>query len=291
MGHFGYLIVTFIILCLFPSHLKAETQFWVKIQLMGEFNSAPVCFSPGIVYTAHMALIDAAGNRLSIEPYGCIDIEADGNCGQSGSSYRIYSGWEIVEIRAQTPSYDERSEYDSHYGIPLWYPVEIPYGFKPVQYIAGCNSTRPFQEPEVTPFPNLIPYQPPNWSDKIVVSKTTGTNTDSLPLTVNDMLYLDFAAANDSNISIAEQFYHTLYVDGVEKASWISNSLPAGYYALMLDYSIGKLSKGIHQIKIVTDSMNSIKESNEQDNSYTKTITIADVGGKPMPWLPLLLDE
>ena len=27
--------------------------------------------------------------------------------------------------------------------------------------------------------PNLTPYKPANWSDKIVVSKTTGTHTDS----------------------------------------------------------------------------------------------------------------
>lgn len=138
---------------------------------------------------------------------------------------------------------------------------------------------------------NIILYQPQNWSDKIVVSTTTGTNTDSAPLTVNDTLYLDFAVTNEIDADINIQFTHTLYLDGVKKESWISDSLQAGYYAIFLDYPIGKLNKGTHLIKIVTDSTNAIKESNEQDNSYTKTITVTDAVGKSMPWLPLLLEE
>jgi hypothetical protein len=39
--------------------------------------------------------------------------------------------------------------------------------------------------------PNLTPYQPAGWSDKIVVSTTTGTTTDSPSFTTSDSLYLD----------------------------------------------------------------------------------------------------
>src|SRR6266571_4532845 len=44
--------------------------------------------------------------------------------------------------------------------------------------------------------PNLVPYQPSGWSDKIVVSTVTGTSTDSSPLTTADTLYVDWAVAN-----------------------------------------------------------------------------------------------
>ena len=45
--------------------------------------------------------------------------------------------------------------------------------------------------------PNLTPYQPSGWSDKIVVSNVTGTNTDSDPLYTTDNLYVDWAVTNN----------------------------------------------------------------------------------------------
>jgi len=44
--------------------------------------------------------------------------------------------------------------------------------------------------------PNLTPYPPFGWSDKIVVSRTTGTSTDSASLATADSLYVDWAVAN-----------------------------------------------------------------------------------------------
>jgi len=40
------------------------------------------------------------------------------------------------------------------------------------------------------------------------------------------------------------------------------------------NYSIGSLSPGIHTITITADATGVIAESNENDNSYTKTINI-----------------
>jgi hypothetical protein len=141
--------------------------------------------------------------------------------------------------------------------------------------------------------PNLIPYKPINWSDKIVISKIIGTANDSSSFTVNDSLYLSWAILNNSNIDILTKFSTTLFIDGVEKMTWNTNSLEVDYYAYVQDYPIGKLSAGNHQLKIVTDSTNVIPESDEQDNTYTKIISVFEDGKilKSMPWLDLLLKD
>lgn len=90
--------------------------------------------------------------------------------------------------------------------------------------------------------PNLTPYQPSGWSDKIVVSNTTGINTDS-SLTSTDTLYMDWAIANNGSGATAAGFYIKLYVDG-----------------------------------IVVDTSGTIAESNEGDNEYTRTITVGEGG-------------
>jgi hypothetical protein len=124
-------------------------------------------------------------------------------------------------------------------------------------------------------YPNLTPYKPASWSDKIVVSKTTGTNTDSGTLYTTDTLYVDAAMANLGNAATSGTFYNYLYVDGVLKRNGTRTTpLPANTYASFADFSIGSLSAGTHKIKLVIDPTGVITESNETDNAYTKTITV-----------------
>jgi hypothetical protein len=122
--------------------------------------------------------------------------------------------------------------------------------------------------------PNLAPYQPSGWSDKIVVSRTTGTTTDSTGLSTADTLYVDWTVVNNGNAT-AGAFTTYIYVDGAHKSSWTSDSLPANTYSYANDYSIGSLSAGTHTITITADPIGAIAESNEGDNSYTKTVTVS----------------
>jgi immune inhibitor A len=133
-----------------------------------------------------------------------------------------------------------------------------------------------------TTLPNLAPYTPAAWSDKIVVSKTTGTTTDDSQLIPSDALYVDWAVLNSGSAATAVRFYTELYVDGALKTSWyVDPPLNANYYIYIADYSIGSLAAGTHTIKIKTDSTNAIAESNEADNEYTKTITIGQPANLP----------
>ena len=127
------------------------------------------------------------------------------------------------------------------------------------------------------PRPNLLPYQPSGWSDKIVVSRTTGTTTDSASPTTADTLYVDWAVANVGNAVATNGFYTELYVDGALSHSWFSSPpLNSNFYISVQDYAIGSLSIGTHTIKIVTDATGTVTESDETDNEYTKIINVAD---------------
>ena len=66
----------------------------------------------------------------------------------------------------------------------------------------------------------MTPYQPSGWSDKIVVSTQTYTHTDDAPLTINDTLYVDWAAVNNGAAPAETTFYFRLYIDGVDKGNW-----------------------------------------------------------------------
>ena len=129
--------------------------------------------------------------------------------------------------------------------------------------------------------PNLTPYQPTGWSDKIVVSRTTGTTTDSPKLTTADTLYVDWAIINNGGAPTTSTFDTALYVDGALQTDWYSDPpVNPGTWQYIKDYSIGSLSSGTHRITITADYTHVIQESNETDNSYTKTII---VGNPPLP--------
>jgi hypothetical protein len=123
--------------------------------------------------------------------------------------------------------------------------------------------------------PNLTPFRPSGWSDKIVVSNRAATNTDDTPLNSNDSLFVDWAAINSGGISTQSKFYTRLFVDNGERASWYTDPpLNTNFYVFVEDVAIGKLTPGPHTIKIVTDSDGNVGELNESDNEYSRQINI-----------------
>jgi subtilase family serine protease len=124
---------------------------------------------------------------------------------------------------------------------------------------------------------NLTPFQPTGWSDKIVVSTVTGTNTDNSSLKTTDILYVDWAVINNGQGPTTVSFQTTLYVDGQQRGFWTSNPpVDPNFYQYIQDYSIGSLGAGSHSIRIMADPLNAIAETNETDNDYTKTIFVAE---------------
>jgi uncharacterized protein YfaP (DUF2135 family) len=126
--------------------------------------------------------------------------------------------------------------------------------------------------------PNLTPFQPSGWSDKIVVSRTIGGKTDSSSLAPTDTLYVAWAVINNGSTPTGVRFFTEMYVDGVLKDTRFTDPpLNPGFYAYIENYSIGSLPAGTHTIRIKTDSTGVISETIETDNEYTKTITVGPV--------------
>jgi CARDB protein len=131
------------------------------------------------------------------------------------------------------------------------------------------------------PLPNLVSFQPAGWSDKLVVSSQQGTQTDSNPLTDAQTLYVSWAVINNGDASTTATFTTELYVDGTLQTFWTSSPpLDASFYSFVTDYALGPLSQGTHTLTLKTDTTSAINESNEQDNVYTRMITVV-AGGLP----------
>ena len=127
--------------------------------------------------------------------------------------------------------------------------------------------------------PNLRPFQPRDWADRIVVSNEKDTHSDSSPLRDTDDLFVDFAVINAGAGSVTETFRVELFVDGRPARTFESerssdSPLMSNYFTSWSDYWIGRLSAGTHTLKIVVDSEDSVSESNERDNEYSRTITV-----------------
>ena len=130
--------------------------------------------------------------------------------------------------------------------------------------------------------PNLdTSYIPINWSEQIVVSTVTGTSVDADVIHDTDTLYIDWAVLNNSDIMIDKTFWISLYVDGQIKNWWFVTELQAHFYTSFEDYSIDTLSIGTHTIELVADSSGDIDESDETDNTYTKTIIVSSIESLP----------
>ena len=126
--------------------------------------------------------------------------------------------------------------------------------------------------------PNLKPHQPRDWSDKIVVSNVKGTYSESSLLRETDDLFIGFAVINAGSASVTEIFHVEFFVDGRpirfrSKRSPI-RPLKANHFTWWYDRWIGRLSAGTYTLKIVVDTEDSVSESNERDNEYSRTITV-----------------
>jgi len=152
----------------------------------------------------------------------------------------------------------------------------------------ACALLAPFPAAAAVVSPNLVLSQAVGWSDKIVVktaADATGESAvDSPSLTTADTLYFNWVVFNSGDSTTGSSFYVAVYVDGViwgSATSFVAPSMNPGYGYAWLNWKFGKLSPGSHTIRVVADSTNTIAESNESDNSYTRTIHVSGASGPP----------
>jgi hypothetical protein len=132
----------------------------------------------------------------------------------------------------------------------------------------------------VTQLPNLTPYKPAAWSDKIVAAtNSTATSTtaqDAGVIYSGQDIYVSWSVINNAtNGNVLQRFYTYLYLDGVLNNSWFTDGLNAGFYSYVANYDLGKLASGAHTLRIDTDATGVVPESNKNDNSYTRSIMVS----------------
>ena len=131
-----------------------------------------------------------------------------------------------------------------------------------------------FPAPEGTP--NLKPFRPEGWPAPLVVSTRQGDHSDTRRLTVSDRLYVDLAVINDGGSAAAAPFRIDLLLDGaLWKRIEAPAPLPPRAYRFREDLLIPPLGAGGHTLQLVIDAGGAIPESDESDNTYTRTLFVA----------------
>lgn len=126
--------------------------------------------------------------------------------------------------------------------------------------------------------PDLAPYNPgangPGgaWTSPVMIH--TGATSVTEPSTFNDATTYNFSCAvldQDKADSIA--CVQSLQIDGVDHF-FTQGPWPAGYYYHSLQAASAQMKAGTHTIKLIADARNAVKESNESNNIFTRTITV-----------------
>ena len=130
------------------------------------------------------------------------------------------------------------------------------------------------------PRPDLYPQTCSDWSSPLVVSTLPDTiYSTTTSFSSDDELYVSWFCGNKGTTTSSD-FASKLFVDGKCVWSWgAASGLQNGQGVFWKGLAIGKLSVGSHVMTIVYDYDGQIAESDENNNSYSVTITVSD----PMP--------
>lgn len=153
-------------------------------------------------------------------------------------------------------------------------PLSPGYHLLGVELIGGNGSgDSTAQSFTVTSLVDLRPLTPASWTAPIVVTNAAGKLTESSLLTVRDELFVHIGVGN-SGTGAAGAFKVRLLVDGVKRADYQLAGLTAGGTIAIVDFSLGRLTEGNHEIQMVVDPDSQVAEFNEGNNVYSKTVSI-----------------
>ncbi|MCX6580185.1 MAG: hypothetical protein NT166_08375 [Candidatus Aminicenantes bacterium] len=126
--------------------------------------------------------------------------------------------------------------------------------------------------------PDLTPYLPAGWTNKIIISNVSGSQIDD-KIYAYQMVDIGYSAKNIGTADILSGFRVKIWVDSVEYFDrYWSSPLLAGYYFKSYDHPFTFTDKGPHSITVKVDSAYNVIESDENNNEYTRyNITVYPV--------------
>jgi hypothetical protein len=117
--------------------------------------------------------------------------------------------------------------------------------------------------------PNLTPYGPSGWDDKIVVSGANGTHSENT-VYAGVVAYIDYAYTNNGAQDIIGRFNSELYINETLVRRSYVDGLQTGYYAYAEDFEYTFPAAGTYTLKLICDVDDEVAESNEDDNQYQR---------------------
>jgi plastocyanin len=129
---------------------------------------------------------------------------------------------------------------------------------------------------EPADLPNLRPIQPTGWSDALVASTERGSHTTAARFGSDQEIWIHWAMFNSSpSVDIVERFSSELLLDGASVGTWSQEGLTANTSVSVEDINIGKLSPGVHTLRLILDQGDKVAEENEADNLADAHLTIS----------------
>jgi CARDB/Domain of unknown function (DUF4214) len=123
---------------------------------------------------------------------------------------------------------------------------------------------------------DISPCTPAGWAGSLVVSSQAGKQNSASSLTTADSAYVDWAITNTGSASITSTFHSELLLDGQQVGTWSTDPpLNLGGTQWVQDFNLGQLPAGTHTLTLVADSLNEVTESNETNNTFSATFTVA----------------
>jgi len=121
--------------------------------------------------------------------------------------------------------------------------------------------------------PDITPFQPGGWSDKVVVTTNPNSLTNTPTLYTTNQIYVDWAVINSGNATASTTFYVDLYTNGVYVTSWPIGNLPPNYYTDVSQpgFGVGQFPAGTNTIELVADATDVYETP---PSTYTRTFTV-----------------
>ncbi len=183
-----------------------------------------------------------------------------------------YTKAEMVKTTGDTYAYDLKTPTSSS---ALEYYISAEDDFGLTSYWASPDNPQIINSGQL---PNFAPHAIAqyNWTSPLIISVEENASQTSTLIYDNQEIFVNFAYMNVGNTT-AGSHETQLLVDGSVIKTWQVGETQAGYFNYLLDYSIGTLSAGSHTISFAFDTGNQVAESDETDNTYSKTITVLPV--------------
>ncbi|MCA2624882.1 MAG: pre-peptidase C-terminal domain-containing protein, partial [Microcystis sp. M20BS1] len=109
---------------------------------------------------------------------------------------------------------------------------------------------------------------------ELIISTTPGNSTQATQITSTNTLYIDGAWQNIGSGSTVSGFWSRLLLNGTQIASWNNLAFSAGDFDYFTDFALGPLAPGNYTLTLQVDSTNAVFESDESNNTYSRTFTV-----------------